>query len=311
MFYNCSGLTSVTLPASLTSLGDYAFQGCTGLTSVTLPEGLTSIASRMFYNCSGLTSVTLPAGLTSIGDYAFRGCAGLNAAYFLGNLPTLGTNVFQSTASGFVLYYHVSNAASWSGYTAYPAQAFCVLTLDLQDGSAPAGSYAAVDGNGHLAAPADPARENYTFGGWYKEAACVNVFDFGSETVTGDLTLYAKWTAGSTESPKYTLTPVADESVYEVGETGGIKIMTVKTGVTGLKYFGTQITPVVEHEEAEAVVFIHLRDDIQLSLNVTKADFDLVDEAQSGFNVEAGDIVKVFIVDDLTNDIDFNPTLLQ
>ncbi len=59
------------------------------------------------------------------------------------------------------------------------------------------------------------------------------------------------------------------------------------------------------------MVFTHQRDGVQLSINVTRADFDLVDEAQSGFNVQAGDIVKVFIVDDLTNDIDFNPTLLQ
>ncbi|HBC92512.1 MAG TPA: hypothetical protein DCZ10_06300 [Pelotomaculum sp.] len=112
-------------------------------------------------------------------------------------------------------------------------------------------------------------------------------------------------------APKYTVAPVEDEAVYEVGETGGIKIMTVKAGVSGLKYFGTQIAPVVEHEGQEAVVFTHLRDGVQLSLNITKADFDLVDEAQSGFNIQAGDMVKVFIVDDLTNDIGFNPILLQ
>lgn len=114
-----------------------------------------------------------------------------------------------------------------------------------------------------------------------------------------------------TGNPKYTVDPVADESVYETGETGGIKTMTVKTGVSGLKYFGAQITPVFEHAGKEAVVFTHLRDGVQLSLNVTKADFDLVGQAQSGFNVEAGDIVRVYMVDDLTNDTNFNPTLLQ
>ncbi len=114
------------------------------------------------------------------------------------------------------------------------------------------------------------------------------------------------------QAPKYTVAPVESVSVYEVGETeDGIKTMTVKIGVTGLKYFGTLITPVIEHGGEEAVVFTHLRDGIQSSLNVTKADFDLVGEAQSGFNVEAGDMVKVFIVDDLTNDVDHNPTLLQ
>ncbi len=112
-------------------------------------------------------------------------------------------------------------------------------------------------------------------------------------------------------SPKYTVNPMEDGSVYEVGETGEIKTMTVNTGVSGLKYFGAQITPVVGHEGEEVVVFTHLRDGVQLSLNATKADFDLVDEAQAGFNVQAGDVVKVYIVDDLTNDENHNPTVLQ
>jgi len=114
------------------------------------------------------------------------------------------------------------------------------------------------------------------------------------------------------DNPKYTVTPAADESVYEVGATAeGFPVMTAKTGVTGLRYFGVQIAPVKAHEGREAVVFVHLRDDLQLSLNVTKADFDLVDEARSGFNVEPGDMVIVYIVDDLTNDTDINPILLQ
>ena len=113
------------------------------------------------------------------------------------------------------------------------------------------------------------------------------------------------------DNSKYTVTPAADQSVYEVGETGGIIAMTVKTGVNGLKYFGTLITPVVEHEGKEAVVFVHLRGGLQLSINVTRADFDLLDEAQAGFNVQSGDVVRVYMVDDLTNDVGSNPTLLQ
>jgi uncharacterized repeat protein (TIGR02543 family) len=46
--------------------------------------------------------------------------------------------------------------------------------------------------------PADPAKSGYTFGGWYKEATCVNAWNFESDTVTGNTTLYAKWTANST-----------------------------------------------------------------------------------------------------------------
>ena len=49
-FYNCSGLTSVTIPNSVKSIGEYAFQGCSGLTSVVIGSGVTSIGSNAFPN---------------------------------------------------------------------------------------------------------------------------------------------------------------------------------------------------------------------------------------------------------------------
>ena len=73
-FHDCSGLTSLTLPAGITSISDCAFEGCSGLTSLTLPAGITSIGCRAFYWCSGLTNLTLPDGITSIGSGAFYNC---------------------------------------------------------------------------------------------------------------------------------------------------------------------------------------------------------------------------------------------
>ena len=57
-FDGCSGLTSVTIPTRVTSIGNSAFSGCSGLTSVTIPNSVTSIGKNAFYGCSGLTSVT-------------------------------------------------------------------------------------------------------------------------------------------------------------------------------------------------------------------------------------------------------------
>ena len=79
-FYNCSSLTSVTIPNSVTSIGSYAFSGCSGLTSITIPNSVTRIGNHAFRGCSGLTSLTIPNSVTSIGDRAFYGCSGLSSA---------------------------------------------------------------------------------------------------------------------------------------------------------------------------------------------------------------------------------------
>ena len=68
----------VTIPDSVTSIGDRAFYGCSGLTSVMIPDGVTSFGEWAFYDCSGLTSVTIGSGVTSIGESAFNGCSNWN-----------------------------------------------------------------------------------------------------------------------------------------------------------------------------------------------------------------------------------------
>ena len=100
VFYD-SGITSVTFPSSLTSIGDNAFRFCSGLTGeLNLGEctSLTSIGSSAFYNCSGLASISLPSSLTSIGDGAFQSCSGLTGELNLGgciSLTSIGGSAFS------------------------------------------------------------------------------------------------------------------------------------------------------------------------------------------------------------------------
>ena len=78
-FSMCEGLTTITIPNSVTSIGDGTFGGCSGLTSVSLGNSLTSIGEGAFYSCSNLTSFTIPNSVTSIGRDAFSGCSGLTS----------------------------------------------------------------------------------------------------------------------------------------------------------------------------------------------------------------------------------------
>ena len=93
-FYECSGLTSVTIPNSVTSIGDNAFSGCTGLTSVTIGNSVTSIGNSAFSECSGLTSVTIGNSVTSIGNSAFYGCSGLTSVTIPNSVTSIGEGAF-------------------------------------------------------------------------------------------------------------------------------------------------------------------------------------------------------------------------
>ena len=92
-FYYCTGLTSVTIPNSVTKIDYDAFRG-SGLTSVTIPNSVTSIVSGTFQSCSGLTEVTIPNSVTSIGDYAFFNCSGLTEVTIPNSVTSIGSLAF-------------------------------------------------------------------------------------------------------------------------------------------------------------------------------------------------------------------------
>ena len=93
-----SSLTSLTLPSSLQSIGDSAFQDCYSLTSLTLPSSLQSIGDRAFLGCQSLTSLTLPSSLQSIGDCAFWGCSSLTSLTLPSSLQLIGDGAFGCTS---------------------------------------------------------------------------------------------------------------------------------------------------------------------------------------------------------------------
>ena len=113
-FEDCSGLTSLTLPAGITEIGDFAFWGCSGLTSLTLPAGITSIGYDAFYGCSGLTSLTLPDGITEIGIYAFKGCSGLTSLTLPDGITWIGHDAFKGCSGLTSIYVYAEKVPGYS-----------------------------------------------------------------------------------------------------------------------------------------------------------------------------------------------------
>lgn len=156
-FYNCAGLTSVTIPDNVTSIGAYAFYDCTGLTEITLGTGLQSIGDRAFQNCTHLATVNynatnfpdsgigntatlwsncntnctanIGANVTRLPQCIFNGFTSLKAVNFSDNpsLTTIGSNAFASTGLTSVT---IPNTVQTIGSSAF---SYCqdLTSLDL------------------------------------------------------------------------------------------------------------------------------------------------------------------------------------
>lgn len=94
MFLNCSALTEITLPTSVTTVKPGAFEGCSALKEITLPSGLTSLGEQAFGRCSALETITLPSGITLISHNTFQGCSKLATVTMEGDVDYIGDNAF-------------------------------------------------------------------------------------------------------------------------------------------------------------------------------------------------------------------------
>ena len=97
----------------MTSIANDCFVNCVGLTSVTIPNSVTSIGTNGFFNCKTLTSITIPGSVTSIGTTCFQNCLALTTFIFNNQktLTSVGTTVFLTASPMAVTYYGISSIA--------------------------------------------------------------------------------------------------------------------------------------------------------------------------------------------------------
>src|SRR5712671_6575229 len=91
--FEYKNLTSVTIPGSITNIGDSAFNNCSSLTNVTLSDGLANIGNYAFQGCFKLAGVTIPNSVTIIGNYAFSSTA-LTNVVIPANVTIIGGGAF-------------------------------------------------------------------------------------------------------------------------------------------------------------------------------------------------------------------------
>lgn len=222
-FRYCQNLERIALPSALQTLSNVTFYGCTALSEVTFPASLETIQVGAFGYCRNLSEVELPASLKTIQSYVFGGCSDLKTVSYDGSLeqwnhitanndvlgyscPSLVTDDYTAQ---FILVEndlpdHFPKTVTITKYTGTESTVILPSTISnwpvtkigedaLKDNTTITSVTipASVTEIGKLTAP---TVEGYTFDGWYADAAYTTEFDF-TQPITGDTTIYAKWTA--------------------------------------------------------------------------------------------------------------------
>ena len=145
VFFNRTGLTSITIPNSVTYIGNGAFCRCHGLTSVVIGNSVTSIGNNAFYNCWGLTSVTIPNSVTSIGKGAFEGCSELTSIEIPNSVTSIEDEAFYGCAG--LTSIEIPNSVTSLGFGAFK-NCRSLTSVKIGNGVTRIGSYAFVGCSG-------------------------------------------------------------------------------------------------------------------------------------------------------------------
>lgn len=97
-------LTSISMPTSINSIGQFTFKNCTGLTNIKIPDAVTSMGQVIFENCTRLTNVIIPNFVTSIGGIVFGNCTGLTTVTIGSSVNNLGSQVFVNCENLKTIY---------------------------------------------------------------------------------------------------------------------------------------------------------------------------------------------------------------
>ena len=111
--------SAYTIPDSVTSIANGAFNCCVNIASVVIPDGVTTIGNGTFYGCDSLTSIEIPDSVTSIGDYAFAWCSSLTSIEISESVTYIGDDAFEDSALETIYGYAGSYAETYANENGY------------------------------------------------------------------------------------------------------------------------------------------------------------------------------------------------
>ncbi len=101
-FFNCSNLTSISIPKTITSIGPNAFANCTNLAHAVIPNTVTIINTQAFYYCKKLSSIYIPNSVVEIGLGAFEGCTKMTNVFIGNSVTNIGTKAFYGCPLAYI-----------------------------------------------------------------------------------------------------------------------------------------------------------------------------------------------------------------
>ena len=211
------------------------YNATTGLYEITrnLYQGSTTYGGTDQANAND-TGFKVYTGSTYYGSsagYTINGMSYNNTTLASGNTKNvcLTTKDLSSASSSAVPYKFTYSTVTKKVTVYYPMK----VTYNMQShGTNPSANGYVVAYDSTITAPTDPTATGYTFGGWYKEAACTNAWNFSTDKVTADTTLYAKWTAESkTLTVQAKSRETSSDSSYSTAYTAGTNSLQI-AGVT-------------------------------------------------------------------------------